>query len=90
MEMVTTSQQRRGAFERGSFGPFGLLVHADETLSELTPIYFYIAKDTNGYLTTFFCADKSRSSKASSVDKQSYGAEVPVLYDENLSMRLLD
>ncbi|KAK9292896.1 hypothetical protein L1049_020877 [Liquidambar formosana] len=29
------------------------------------------------------------SSKASSVDKEVYGAEVPVLYHENLSMRLL-
>ncbi|KAK9291836.1 hypothetical protein L1049_019786 [Liquidambar formosana] len=78
-----------GVAERGSFGPFGLLVNTHPTLSELTPIYFHIAKGTGGHPRTFFCADKTRSSKASSVDKEVYGAEVPVLYHENLSMRLL-
>ncbi|KAK9293116.1 hypothetical protein L1049_021102 [Liquidambar formosana] len=78
-----------GAVVRGSFGPFGLLVNAHPSFSELTLIYFHIAKATGGTLKTFVCTDKSRSSKASSVDKQIYGAEVPLLYDENLSMRLL-
>ncbi|KAK9279030.1 hypothetical protein L1049_012705 [Liquidambar formosana] len=32
-----------GAVEKGSFGPFGLLI-ANKTLFELTPINFYIAK----------------------------------------------
>ena len=49
-----------GAAQRGALGPFGLLVLADESLSEQTPVYFYVAKGTDGSLKAFFCADESR------------------------------
>lgn len=78
-----------GAAQRGGLGPFGLLVFADEKLTEQTPVYFYIVKGTDGHLKTFFCSDESRSSKASDVGKQIHGSIVPVLQDEKLSMRLL-
>ena len=50
-----------GAVVRGTLGPFGLLVIADHSLSELTPVYFYISKDIDGGYKTFFCADEMRS-----------------------------
>lgn len=50
-----------GAAGRAALGPFGILVLADDSLSELTPIYFYIAKDSAGSYKTFFCSDLSRS-----------------------------
>ncbi|KAE9451615.1 hypothetical protein C3L33_16481, partial [Rhododendron williamsianum] len=78
-----------GAVSRGALGPFGLLVLADESLSELTPVYFYISKDIDGSYKTFFCSDEMRSSKASSVNKRVYGGTVPVLEGEKFSMRLL-
>ncbi|KAG8382399.1 hypothetical protein BUALT_Bualt05G0073300 [Buddleja alternifolia] len=78
-----------GAAKRGALGPFGLLIHTDNGLSEQTPVYFYISKDTQGNFKTFFCADHSRSSEASDVDKSIYGSTVPVLKDEKLSMRIL-
>ncbi|KAE8658492.1 Acid beta-fructofuranosidase [Hibiscus syriacus] len=78
-----------GAAERGALGPFGLLVLADESRSEQTPVYFYIAKGPEGNLNTFFCSDQSRSSKVSNVDKHIYGSSVPVLEGENLSLRIL-
>lgn len=53
-------QTRGGAADRGALGPFGLLVLADESLAEHTPIYFYVAKGENGTLKTFFCVDESR------------------------------
>ncbi|KAF8702834.1 hypothetical protein HU200_032668 [Digitaria exilis] len=46
-----------GAAGRGMLGPFGLLVLADEHLSEQTAVYFYLAKGTDGSLKTFFCQD---------------------------------
>lgn len=49
-----------GASHRGALGPFGLLVLADETLSEQTPVYFYVAKGPGGNFDTFFCADQTR------------------------------
>lgn len=49
-----------GATERGSLGPFGVAVLADGTLSELTPVYFYIARTADGAVTTHFCTDKLR------------------------------
>ncbi|MBA0756163.1 hypothetical protein Gogos_022055 [Gossypium gossypioides] len=82
-------QTGRGAAKSGALGPFGILVLADESLSEQTPVYFYIAKDSDGDLKTFFCTDLSRSSKAPDVDKQIFGSYVPVLKDENLSLRVL-
>lgn len=50
----------RGSAERGALGPFGLLVLADDRLSEQTPVYFYIAKGKDGSLKTYFCTDQSR------------------------------
>ncbi|MBA0718642.1 hypothetical protein Golax_006376 [Gossypium laxum] len=78
-----------GTLERGALGPFGLLVLADDSLSEQTPVYFYIAKGSDGKLKTFFCTDQSRSSVASDVNKQIYGNLVPVLEGEKLSLRVL-
>ncbi|KAF6133892.1 hypothetical protein GIB67_040656 [Kingdonia uniflora] len=78
-----------GAAGKGVLGPFGLLVLADESRSEQTVVYFYIAKGNDNNLKTFFCTDESRSSKASDVDKQIYGSVVPVLDGEKLSVRIL-
>ncbi|CAA0834590.1 Acid beta-fructofuranosidase 4- vacuolar [Striga hermonthica] len=78
-----------GAVTRGVLGPFGIVVLADEALSELTPIYFYIAKGTDGKVETHFCADELRSSKAGDVEKIVYGSKVPVLNGEKLSIRSL-
>lgn len=74
---------------RQALGPFGLLVLADKSLSEFTPVYFYIAKASDGTVKNWFCTDQSRSSKASGVDKQVYGGPVPVLEGEKYHMRLL-
>lgn len=49
-----------GAASRGLLGPFGLLVLADEDLSERTAVYFYLVKATDGSLKTFFCQDELR------------------------------
>lgn len=49
-----------GAVDRSTLGPFGLLVLADDSLSELTPIFFRPTNTTNGTLTTYFCADETR------------------------------
>ncbi|GAA0154190.1 hypothetical protein LIER_12246 [Lithospermum erythrorhizon] len=78
-----------GGASRGYLGPFGLVVAADENLSELTPIYFYIAKDTNGKIETHFCSDQSRSSLALEVGKEVHGSKVPVLEGEDFTMRIL-
>ncbi|KAJ4952512.1 hypothetical protein NE237_029344 [Protea cynaroides] len=78
-----------GAAGRGALGPFGLLVFAHHSLSEKTPVYFYLAKGTDGNVKTFFCSDESSSSEANDVGKVVYGSTVPVLDGEKLSMRLL-
>ncbi|KAG5558384.1 hypothetical protein RHGRI_008341 [Rhododendron griersonianum] len=78
-----------GASVKGALGPFGLLVIADDSLSEFTAIYFYIAKDTDGSYTTFFCSDEMRSSNANDINKRIYGGSVPVLDGETLSLRSL-
>nr|BAF35858.1 Soluble acid invertase [Pyrus pyrifolia var. culta] len=78
-----------GAVDRSTFGPFGILVIADESLSELTPVYFRVTNSTDGDVTTYFCADESRSSKAPEVFKQVYGGKVPVLDGETYSARVL-
>lgn len=49
-----------GAASRGILGPFGVVVIADQTLSELTPVYFYISKGADGRAETHFCADQTR------------------------------
>ncbi|KAK7252667.1 hypothetical protein RIF29_36779 [Crotalaria pallida] len=78
-----------GASQRGALGPFGLLVLADEDLSEYTPVYFYVIKGSDGVLKTHFCSDQSRSSLANDVNKQIFGSIVPVLKNEKLSVRIL-
>ncbi|KAF5790443.1 putative sucrose:sucrose fructosyltransferase [Helianthus annuus] len=82
----TTSE---GSAGRGGLGPFGLLVLADASFTEQTPVYFYIAKNTDGTSRTYFCADESRSSTLSDVGKRVYGSTVPVLHGEDYNMRLL-
>ena len=49
-----------GAVDRSTFGPFGLLVIADDSLSELTPVYFRPVNTSDGSLKTYFCADETR------------------------------
>uniref|UniRef100_A0A7N0VAE6 beta-fructofuranosidase n=1 Tax=Kalanchoe fedtschenkoi TaxID=63787 RepID=A0A7N0VAE6_KALFE len=78
-----------GSAQRGALGPFGILVLSDASLVEQTPVYFYIVKGSDRKLRTFFCADQSRSSVASDVDKHIYGSFVPVLEGEKLTMRIL-
>ncbi|KAK4350742.1 hypothetical protein RND71_030055 [Anisodus tanguticus] len=78
-----------GAARRGILGPFGVVVIADQMLSELTPVYFYISKGADGRAETHFCADETRSSEAPGAAKQVYGSSVPVLDGEKYSMRLL-
>ncbi|XP_051121661.1 acid beta-fructofuranosidase-like [Andrographis paniculata] len=78
-----------GASNRGVLGPFGVVVLADNELSELTPIYFYIARGYNRTHETHTCADGLRSSKAPDVEKVVYGSKVPVLDGEKLTLRSL-
>ncbi|XP_077235872.1 beta-fructofuranosidase, soluble isoenzyme I-like [Tasmannia lanceolata] len=78
-----------GAAGRSSLGPFGLLVLADQSLSEQTAVYFYIGKGSDGNLKTFFCQDELRSSKANDLVKRVYGSTVPVLSGEKFAVRIL-
>ncbi|XP_076945822.1 beta-fructofuranosidase, soluble isoenzyme I-like [Bidens hawaiensis] len=82
----TTSE---GSVGRGVLGPFGVVVLADANRTEQLPVYFYIAKDTDGTSKTYFCADETRSSKDINVGKWVYGSSVPVLEGEKYNMRLL-
>ncbi|CAN0889827.1 Acid beta-fructofuranosidase 2, vacuolar [Linum grandiflorum] len=79
----------KGAAHRGALGPFGLLVLTEETLTEQTPVYFYLTKGRNETLTTFFCTDQSRSSLATDVSKLIHGSYVPTLEGEKISVRIL-
>ncbi|GJU68563.1 1,2-beta-fructan 1F-fructosyltransferase [Tanacetum coccineum] len=78
-----------GATQKGSLGPFRVAVLADGTLSELTPVYFYIAKNIDGSLARYFCTDKLRSSLDYDGERVVYGSTVPVLDGEELTLRLL-
>ncbi|GKA37734.1 beta-fructofuranosidase, soluble isoenzyme I-like protein [Tanacetum coccineum] len=78
-----------GSVQRGVLGPFGVVVLADSERTEQLPVYFYIAKATDGTSKTYFCADETRSSKDHTVGKWVYGSSVPVLEGEEYSMRLL-
>ena len=49
-----------GAVDKSTFGPFGVLVIADDSLSELTPVYFRPVNTSDGSLKTYFCADETR------------------------------
>lgn len=88
-DVAYNSTTSAGAAGRGLLGPFGLLVLADENLSERTAVYFYLVKGTDGRLSTYFCQDELRSSKANDLVKRVYGSLVPVLDGENLSVRIL-
>ncbi|CAI0477355.1 unnamed protein product [Linum tenue] len=88
-EFKCSSSSSKGAAHRGALGPFGLLVLSEETLSEQTPVYFYVVKGKNATLRTYFCADQSRSSLANDVNKQIYGSSVPVLKGEKFRVRML-
>ncbi|CAN0908592.1 Acid beta-fructofuranosidase [Linum grandiflorum] len=79
----------KGAAQRGALGPFGLLVLSEDSLSEQTPVYFYVVKGKNGTLRTSFCTDQSRSSLANDVNKKLYGSYVPVLEGEKFKVRML-
>nr|XP_043634732.1 beta-fructofuranosidase, soluble isoenzyme I-like [Erigeron canadensis] len=78
-----------GSVGRGVLGPFGVVVLADAERSEQLPVYFYIAKDTDGSSKTYFCSDETRSSKDKNVGTWVYGSSVPVLEGESYNMRLL-
>ncbi|VVA93688.1 unnamed protein product [Arabis nemorensis] len=78
-----------GSTVRGALGPFGFSVLADQSLSEQTPVYFYVTKGKDSKLKTFFCTDTSRSTKANDVVKPIYGSFVPVLKGEKLTMRII-
>jgi hypothetical protein len=49
-----------GAAHRGVFGPFGLLVLADENLQERTAVFFYVSYSEDGKWRTRFCSDQTR------------------------------
>jgi beta-fructofuranosidase len=79
-----------GSSHRGVFGPFGLLVSADDDFQEQLAVFFYIAHKGNSTWTTYFCSDQSRSSLTEDIDKTEYGHFVPVLATEDtLSVRVL-
>lgn len=48
------------AAHRGAFGPFGLLVLADEKLHEQTAVFFYVSYSREGKWRTRFCSDQTR------------------------------
>lgn len=79
-----------GATGRGLLGPFGFSLLADHNRTEQLAVYFYVGKNSDGFLRTFFCHDESRSSKADDILKRGvYGSAVPVLSGEKLSVRIL-
>ncbi|XP_020240888.1 6(G)-fructosyltransferase-like [Asparagus officinalis] len=78
-----------GAANRGLLGPFGLLVLANQDLTEQTATYFYVSRGTDGDLRTHFCQDELRSSKAGDIVKRVVGSVVPVLHGETWSLRIL-
>ncbi|XP_010458650.1 PREDICTED: acid beta-fructofuranosidase 4, vacuolar-like [Camelina sativa] len=88
-EEFSCEKNGAGSTVRNALGPFGFSVLATESLSEQTPVYFYIAKGKDSKLKTFFCTDTSRSSVANDVIKPIYGSVVPVLKGEKLTMRIL-
>jgi hypothetical protein len=45
---------------RGVFGPFGLLVLADENLQERTAVFFYVSYSEDGKWRMMFCSDQTR------------------------------
>jgi sucrose-6-phosphate hydrolase SacC (GH32 family) len=82
-----------GSAQRGVFGPFGVLVLADEKLTEQTAIFYYIHQKKSGEWVTKACSDQSRSTVGKGmdyVDKTVYGSYLTVMPEENeLSLRIL-
>lgn len=79
-----------GSAQKGIFGPFGIVVLADDLLQEQTAIFFYITPEVGGQWSTRVCSDQSRSSMASGLDESVYGSYVTTLPTENeLTMRIL-
>uniref|UniRef100_A0ACD5XX68 Uncharacterized protein n=1 Tax=Avena sativa TaxID=4498 RepID=A0ACD5XX68_AVESA len=77
-----------GSANRGTLGPFGILVLADGK-EEQTAVYFYVSRGLDGALQTHFCQDESRSTIAKDVVKRVVGYTVPVLDGEAFSVRVL-
>ncbi|CAM6104416.1 unnamed protein product [Calypogeia fissa] len=81
---------KEGADKRGVFGPFGLIILADESRIEHSDIFFYITRKTDGQWNTFVCSDQSRSSLYWNLDKQVYGHYLEIVEaDEELTLRVL-
>lgn len=79
-----------GAAHRGVFGPFGLLVMADDALVEQTAVFFYISQSKEGEWSTHFCSDQSRSTLMEGVERTVFQGKVVVLPEtRQLSLRVL-
>lgn len=59
-EAVEFDCSQGGSAHRGVFGPFGLLVHTDDALTEQTGVFFYISPLQGGQWATRVCSDQSR------------------------------
>lgn len=59
-DVIYNCSTSSGAHGRGMLGPFGLLVLADQSLSEQTAVYYYVGRGTDSNLHTFFCQDELR------------------------------
>jgi len=78
-----------GAAHRGVFGPFGVLVMADDALLEQTAVFFYIAKSEEKW-TTHFCSDQSRSTTMEHVERTVFQGTVEVLeHEKQITLRVL-
>ncbi|CAM6116621.1 unnamed protein product [Calypogeia fissa] len=79
-----------GSAHRGTFGPFGVLVLADDKLIEHTGVFFFISRKKNGDWGTKVCSDQSKSSQAKGLDKTVYGSYLMMVESETeLSLRIL-
>jgi beta-fructofuranosidase len=81
---------REGADKRGVFGPFGLIILADELRIEHSDIFFYMHRKADGQWGTLVCSDQSRSSLNGNLNKEVYGHYLKVVEgDEELTLRVL-
>ncbi|XP_037445993.1 sucrose:sucrose 1-fructosyltransferase-like [Triticum dicoccoides] len=82
-----------GVAGRGALGPFGLLVLADARHhgrdTECIAIIFYVGRGLDSGLHTHICQDDTHSSHANDIVKRVIRNFVPVLDDEELSIRVL-
>ncbi|KAI3505784.1 hypothetical protein L1887_28031 [Cichorium endivia] len=73
----------------GSLGPFGLLILASKDLTEHTAVFFRVFRGTNKF-RLLMCADQSRSSLRSEVEKPIYGVLLDIdPHQEKISLRSL-